>query len=125
MKVLDIGCGAGFDLFVASRLVGPEGLVVGVDLTEEMAAKAAANLARTGVANTAVQQIDSERLPFGDNTFDAVLSNGVINLSPDKKTLYAEVLRVLKPNGRLGYADIVLEKELPPDLAGSAESWAQ
>ena len=84
-RVLDVGCGAGFDLFVAARLAGPAGRVSGVDLTEAMVLKARENLAKAGIANAEVLQVTSEALPFPDNTFDAVISNGVINLSPSKR----------------------------------------
>jgi arsenite methyltransferase len=123
--ILDVGCGAGFDLSVASRLTGPAGMVYGVDLTEAMATRARENLQKAGITNVRVQQVGSESLPFHDNTFDAVVSNGVINLSPDKDTLFREINRVLKPGGWFGFADVVLEKELPPGMAGSAEAWSQ
>jgi SAM-dependent methyltransferase len=123
--ILDVGCGAGFDLYIAARLTGPGGMVHGVDLTEAMVARARENLQKAGIANAEVRQVESESLPFGDNTFDVVISNGVINLSPDKETLFREINRVLKPGGRLGYADVVLEQELPQGMAGSAEAWSQ
>jgi arsenite methyltransferase len=123
--ILDVGCGAGFDLFIASKLTGSAGRVHGVDLTPDMVARARENLQKAGVANAEVRQVDSESLPFGDNSFDAVISNGVINLSPDKETLFREINRVLKPGGRFCFADVVLEQKLPQGLAGSAEAWSQ
>jgi len=123
--VLDIGCGAGFDLFAASRLTGGTGRVFGVDLSREMVARARANLAALQANNYEVLEITSETLPFSNHTFDVVVSNGVINLSPDKARLFAEIHRVLKPGGRLQFADIILEKELPPHLAAGVESWSQ
>jgi len=123
--VLDIGCGAGFDLYVASRHVGDTGKVIGVDLTEEMVAKAQSNLSALEVKNAEVHLISSEQLPFADCTFDTVISNGVINLSPEKQYLFSEIHRLLKSGGRLQFADIVLEKKLPPHLAASVESWSQ
>lgn len=123
--VLDIGCGAGFDLIVASRLTGDTGRVYGVDLTPEMVARAQANLAALGIKNAEVILISSEQLPFPDNSVDVVISNGVINLSPDKPRLFAEIYRVLKLGGRLQFADIILERELPPQLAAGVESWSQ
>lgn len=123
--VLDIGCGAGYDLYIASRLVGPYGQVFGVDLTAEMVARARKNLNALQAENVEIQQVENEQLPFNDKYFDVVISNGVINLSPDKATLFSEIFRVLKPGGRLQFADIVVEKELPPNLASSIESWSQ
>jgi arsenite methyltransferase len=123
--VLDIGCGAGFDLYVASCLVGAHGKVFGVDLTEEMVDRARANLAAMQVLNAEVHLISSEQLPFADDTFDVVISSGVINLSPYKPRLFAEIYRILKRGGRLQFADIILEKELPPHLATNVESWSQ
>jgi SAM-dependent methyltransferase len=109
--VLDIGCGAGFDLFAASRMTGATGRVVGVDLCKEMAARARINLSLLQVKNVEVLEVASETLPFPDHTFDRVISNGVINLSPDKIGLFAEIYRVLKPGGQLQFADIILDKE--------------
>ena len=124
-NVLDIGCGAGFDLIVASRLVGSAGRVYGVDLTPEMLTRAEKNLDSLNIDNVEVMPLSSELLPFPDNTFDVVISNGVINLSPAKPQLFTEIYRVLKPGGRLQFADIILERELPAHLAASVESWSQ
>lgn len=123
--VLDIGCGAGFDLYVASLLVGPAGKVQGVDLTSQMVDRARINLSILKAGNAAVEHISEEQLPFDDNHFDVVISNGVINLSPNKAALFAEIFRVIKPGGRLQFADIILEKELPPHMASDIESWSQ
>lgn len=123
--VLDIGCGAGFDLYVASRLVGAQGYVCGIDLTEEMVDRARANLAVMQIKNAQTRLVSSETLPFEKDTFDVVISNGVINLSPDKPGLFAEIYRVMKPGGRLQFADIILERELPHHLTTSVESWSQ
>ena len=121
--VLDIGCGVGIDLYVASRLVGPTGRVCGVDLTEEMVAQARANLLAMHAGNAAVRLVLSERLPLPDAVFDVVIANGVINLSPDKIGLFAEIHRVLKPGGRLQFADIIRDQGSPPPL--DVESWSQ
>ena len=123
--VLDLGCGAGFDLFVASRLVGESGRVFGVDLTEQMVERSKNNLADAHIANVEIRKVDSENIPFADNTFDVVISNGVINLSPSKKKCFHEIYRVLKPGGSLQFADVVLENEMPVDLSGSLEAWSQ
>ena len=123
--VLDVGCGAGLDLFVASRLVGETGLVCGTDLTEDMVVSARENLTLAGITNFEVKKVDSEIIPYADHSFDVVISNGVLNLSPCKQASFKEIYRVLKPGGRLQFADVVLEKELPASLSGSAEAWSQ
>lgn len=123
--VLDIGSGAGFDLYVASCHVGKNGKVIGTDLTEEMVEKARYNMEKLAVPNAEVHLVSTQILPFEDSTFDVVLSNGVINLSPEKQHLFSEIFRVLKSGGRLQFADIMLEKKLPPHLAVSVESWSQ
>jgi len=123
--VLDFGCGAGFDLFVASRLVGESGRVCGVDLTEEMVKLAKDNLSRAHLSNIEIRKVDSENIPYAENTFDVVISNGVINLCPDKILCFGELYRVLRPGGRIQFADVVLESELPSNLSGSLEAWSQ
>lgn len=124
-QVLDIGCGAGFDMFIASRMVGDTGRVIGVELSKEMAARARSNLATLRVVNFDIAELSSEELPYPDSSFDVVLSNAAINLVPNKPKLFVEIFRVLKPGGRLQFADIILEKELPPHLAVGVESWSQ
>ena len=124
-NVLDIGSGAGFDLYVAKRLVGMSGKVCGIDLTQEMVERARKNLTDSGMSEIEVIHVSSEDIPFPDNTFDVVISNGVINLSPFKQELFLEIFRVLRNGGSLQFADVVLEKELPGALAGSLEAWSQ
>ena len=124
-NVLDIGSGAGFDLYVAKRLAGESGKVCGIDLTQEMVDKARKNLRDSDMGDIEVIHVSSEDIPFPDNTFDVVISNGVINLSPFKQELFLEIFRVLRNGGSLQFADVVLEKELPGALAGSLEAWSQ
>jgi len=123
--VLDYGSGSGFDLFVASRLVGESGRVCGVDLTEQMVERSRNNIADANISNIEIRKVDSENIPYADATFDVVISNGVINLSPGKNACFREIYRVLKPGGRLQFADVVLENEMPSHLSGSIESWSQ
>lgn len=122
--VLDIGCGAGFDLHLASKQVGPSGRVFGIDLTHEMVEAATDNSARSGLTNVDVRAGSSEALPFAADSVDVVLSNGVFNLSPDKRLTFEQVFRVTRPGGRLQFADIVLDDELPADIVGSLEAWS-
>lgn len=123
--VLDIGCGAGFDLLIASHLVGKEGRVCGIDLTEAMVNRATMNMSLASVTNVEISQVETEMIPYPDQTFDVVISNGVINLSPGKSTLFKEIFRILKPAGRLQFADIILKNKLPGSLASSPEAWSQ
>ena len=123
--VLDVGCGAGFDMFVTSRLVGQNGRVCGVDLTDQMIERSQKNLTEAGIMNFEIKKVDTENIPYADATFDVVISNGVINLSPCKDKLFSEIYRVLKPGGRLQFADVVLDKEMPSHLSGSLEAWSQ
>lgn len=123
--VLDIGCGAGVDSLAAGHLVGPGGRVVGLDVTPAMIEKARANQTRLGLGHITFQVGEAEALPFPDNDFDAVISNGVFNLALDKARALHEAHRVLKPGGRLMLADMVLVAALPPDLGDKVENWFQ
>jgi arsenite methyltransferase len=112
-------------MYIAGQLVGDQGRVCGIDLTDEMASLAQKNLAKTGTPNVEIKTVDTEHIPYPEHSFDVVISNGVINLSPAKQATFKEIYRVLKPGGVLQFADVVLEKDLPASLAGSAEAWSQ
>jgi len=122
--LLDIGCGAGFDMIVASRLVGPTGRVYGIDLTPEMMERSQANFKHAGVSNAEVQIAGSEKIPHDDCTFDVVISNGVLNLSPEKEKSFSEIYRVLKENGRLQFADIILLEDHANKNSCNINDWS-
>ncbi len=124
-SVLDIGCGAGFDVFAAARLVGSQGRVVGIDVTLRMVETAKEHLSHLGLKQVAFQMGDAEVLPFPDKDFDAVISNGVLNLTLDKEKAVGEIYRVLKPGGLLMVADMVLMEALPPEREKKIENWYQ
>ena len=121
--VLDVGSGAGMDALIAARQVGAAGRVVGVDMTDAMLEKARAGARAAGLDNVEFRKGVAEALPLGDASVDVVISNGVINLCPDKEAVYQEIVRVLKPGGRLQIADIVVEKEVPREAKESIELW--
>ena len=124
-RVLDVGCGAGFDLLVAGRYVGPGGRVCGIDLTEEMVGRAQAFIGAFGDETFSVQHVTGDKIPHDEDSFDYVISNGVFNLSPCKLQLFREIRRVLRPGGILQFADIILDRELPQGVGGSIEDWSQ
>jgi arsenite methyltransferase len=121
--VLDLGSGAGFDCFLAADKVGKNGKVIGVDMTPEMLEKARNNSRKGNYPNVEFRLGEIENIPAGDNTVDAVISNCVINLSPDKQRVFKEAFRVLKPGGRLMVSDIVLLKELPSEIKNSIDAY--
>jgi len=123
--ILDIGCGAGVDSIIAAGLVGPSGSVTGIDVVPEMLARASENARLAGLANVAFRESSAEQLPFPDNSFDLVISNGVFNLVVDKVQALGEVFRVLKPAGRFMLADQVLAGELPKETKTRVENWAR
>ena len=121
--VLDLGSGAGFDCFLAARKIGKNGKVIGVDMTPEMIEKARENARKGDYKNVEFRLGEIEKLPLADNSVDAVISNCVINLSPDKTKVFQEVYRVLKPGGRLMISDMVLLKKLPDSIRNNVEAY--
>lgn len=121
--VLDLGSGAGFDAFLSAQRVGKTGRVIGVDMTPEMVAKAKENAKKGNYANVEFCLGEIEKLPVEDNSIDVIISNCVINLSPDKETVFKEAYRVLKAGGRLMVSDLVLVKDLPQEIKGSVEAY--
>jgi SAM-dependent methyltransferase len=121
--VVDLGAGAGMDAFLAARQVGPKGRVIGVDMTDAMLDKARENARKGGYSNVEFRKGTIEALPLEDESVDVIISNCVINLSPEKDKVYREAYRVLRPGGRVMVSDIVLERPLPDELRKSVEAY--
>ena len=121
--VVDIGCGAGMDLLLAALAVGPEGVAIGVDMTEAMRDRARSAAAELGLENVSVRAGDALHLPVDDESVDVVISNGVLNLVPDKAQAFSEIVRVLKPGGRLQLGDIVVKEELSEGIRNDIDLW--
>ncbi len=122
-RVLDLGCGAGTDSLVAAQMVGPDGHVVGIDMTPEMLSKAKAAATELGAANAEFVEAEAERLPFADASFDVVISNGVIDLIPDKDAVFAELHRVLQPGGRIQIADVTIQNPVSAEGRRNIDLW--
>jgi len=121
--VLDLGSGGGFDAFLAARRVGESGKVIGVDMTPEMVQKARANAEKLNVSNVDFRLGEIERLPVADNSVDVVISNCVINLSPDKSSVFREIYRTLKPGGRIVVSDVLRSGEIPDKLRNNPAAY--
>lgn len=122
--VVDVGCGAGTDLLLAASAAGPRGRAIGVDMTASMLRKAEAAAAEAGLTHVELRQGDALELPVASGSVDVVLSNGVLNLAPDKRRAFSEVFRILRPGGRFLYADIVVAAELPEGLRRDIDLWS-
>jgi len=121
--VVDIGCGAGMDLLLAAQAVGPAGRAIGIDMTEAMADRARAGARALGLTQVEVRIGDALDLPVDSASVDVVISNGVLNLTPDKQQAFAEVYRVLKPGGQFLYADIIVASELSESIRRNIDLW--
>lgn len=121
--VLDLGCGAGLDSLVAAQMVGPEGSVTGIDMTPEMLAKARAGAEALGLEHVRFVDGEAERLPFADGSFDVVISNGVIDLIPDKDAVFSQLHRVLRPGGRVQLADVTIQQPVSEEGKRNIDLW--
>jgi arsenite methyltransferase len=123
LVVLDLGCGAGTDVLIAAQMVGPAGRVIGVDMTPTMLERASASAREMGLANVELHESLIEALPLEDASVDVVISNGVIDLVPDKDAVFSEIDRVLRPGGRLQLADVVIHTEVSEDARERIDLW--
>jgi arsenite methyltransferase len=121
--VLDLGCGAGTDLLIAAQMVGPAGRVIGVDMTPAMLDRARRSAAHMGLDNVELHETLIESLPVADASVDVVISNGVIDLVPDKEAVFGEIDRILRPGGRLQVADVVIHTEVSEDARARIDLW--
>lgn len=121
--VVDLGCGGGLDVLLAARQVGPTGKAIGIDMTADMLERARAGAAKVGASNVEFHQAEIDNLPLADNSVDCIVSNCVINLVPDKDKVFREMLRVLKPGGRVAISDIALHQPLPEEIRPSIEAY--
>ena len=121
--VVDLGSGGGLDVFLASKMVGPQGRAIGIDMTPAMIERARANARAGGYTNVEFYESTIDRIPLPDASVDCVLSNCVVNLAPDKPAVFREIARVLKPGGRVAVSDIALKRELPEDVAKSVAAY--
>jgi len=122
--VLDVGCGAGMDTLVAAQMVGPSGSVTGIDMTPEMVAKARGSVTEMGLDNVTIVEGSAEQLPFEDASFDVAISNGVIDLIPDKDAVFSEITRVLRPGGRIQLADVTIQNPVSEESKRDIDLWA-
>jgi arsenite methyltransferase len=121
--VLDVGCGAGLDSLVAAQMVGSEGSVTGIDMTPEMLAKARSSAEELQLGNVRFVDGEAERLPFDDESFDVVISNGVVDLIPDKDAVFSELHRVLRPGGRIQVADVTIQRPVSEEGKRNIDLW--
>jgi SAM-dependent methyltransferase len=122
--VLDVGCGAGMDSLVAAQMVGASGSVTGIDMTPEMVVKARGSIAEMGLGNVRIVEGSAEQLPFDDASFDVVISNGVIDLIPDKDAVFSEITRALRPGGRIQLADVTIQNPVSEESKRDIDLWA-